>query len=251
MSRLELRNVTKSFGGVVAADAVSLAFDAGKVSALIGPNGAGKTTVFNLIGGILCPDSGKILYGGRTISGLPPWEVARAGIGRLFQDVCVFDRLSVMDNMLAAFKGQKGESALYSLVMRRRVKREDEILSRKALELLGLVGLAELAGQIAGQLSYGQRKLLALSRLLAADMSVLLLDEPTAGVNMLTIEAILRVIRRLADEGKTVVVIEHDMGIVSELVDIVFFMEDGRVSSSGTPEAVLGSQIVKDAFLGI
>lgn len=251
MSKLELREVSKSFGGVLAVDRLSLGFEAGKVSALIGLNGAGKTTVFDLIGGLLDPDEGDIFCGGTKISGLRPWQVAQLGIGRLFQDIRVFERLTVVENVLTAFKSQKGESALASIFARRRVRKQERVLRERAQELLEFVGLVRKADERAGKLSYGQQKLLALARLLAADMEVLLLDEPTAGVEWRAVVKVLEVIRKLAREGKTLVIIEHNMSFISECVDSLFFVERGRVISSGTPGVVLGGEKVRAAYLGV
>jgi ABC-type branched-subunit amino acid transport system ATPase component len=250
VSRLELREVSKSFGGVVAVDRMSVGFEAGKVSALIGLNGAGKTTVFDLISGLLDPDEGDIYYGGKKISRLRPWDVAQCGIGRLFQDIKVFERLTVIENVLTAFKGQKGESAFASIFARRRVLEQERGLRERARELLHSVGLARKADEPASELSYGQQKLLALARLLAADVDALLLDEPTAGVEWRSAVKVLEVIRRLANEDKTLVIIEHNMGFISECVDTLFFVERGRVTSSGAPGVVLAGARVRAAYLG-
>jgi ABC-type branched-subunit amino acid transport system ATPase component len=251
MSRLELRNVTKSFGGVRAVDGVSLDFDGGRVSGLIGPNGAGKTTVFNLITGLVSPTEGDIYYNGRSISRLAPWRVAHLGIGRLFQDGRVFERLTVLDNIMTAFKGQRGESALLSVVARGRVKAEERVLRRRAQEELEFVGLAHKTEELAANLSYGQQKLLALARLLAAEMDVLLLDEPTAGVEREMVGRILGLIRRVAEVGKNVVVIEHNVGVVNRCADVVFFLDGGRVAARGEPGEMLRDPRIRAAFLGV
>jgi len=249
MSKLELQNVTKAFGGVLAVDGASLAFDEGKVSALIGPNGAGKTTIFNLISGLLCPTEGDVYYDGKKISGFAPWRVSQAGVGRLFQDVRVFDRLTVRDNVSMAFKGQKGESAIMSIIKRWQVSREEKELRGRVEELLESVGLAGREDELAVDLSYGQQKLLALARLLAAEMDVLLLDEPTAGVNPRMVDKILELVRKVVAGGKTVIIIEHNMNVVREHVDVAFFMNEGRVAFSGEPNAVLAAPQVKTAYL--
>lgn len=251
MSILELENVSKSFDGLRAVDRVSLGFEAGKITALIGPNGAGKTTVFNLISGFLRPDEGAITYRGRNIAGLAPWHIAQLGIGRLFQDVRLFDRMTVKDNVLAAFRKQKGESALMSVIARWKVTKEERLLLEQTMRLLKFVGLADQAEELAENLSYGQQKLLAIARLLAADADVLLLDEPTAGVNPQMVGTLLDVIRRLAAEGKTVVVIEHNMNVVIEIADWVYFMDEGQVVSFGLPNEVLGDPEVRAAYVGL
>ena len=251
MSILELKNVTKAFGGVRALDGMSLGFERGRITGLIGPNGAGKTTLFNLISGFLSPDRGEINYAGKSLKGLAPWAIARAGIGRLFQDVRVFGRMTALDNIMASFAGQKGESALLSIIARRMVFRQEERFAERARALLDFVGLAESATSLADDLSYGQQKLLAIARLLAADAEVLLLDEPTAGVNPHRVKALLDVVRHLAREGKTVVIIEHNLSVVIEVADWVYFMDEGRVASFGMPGEVLADPEVRAAYIGL
>ena len=251
MNNLELIDVSKSFDGLKAVDQVSIGLQKGKITALIGPNGAGKTTIFNLISGFIKPDMGQILYRGQNIVGLSPWEIASLGIGRLFQDVRVFSRLTVLDNVLAAFKGQKGEKVMVAILERGKVLSEEARNKEKALELLRFVGLAEKASDLAENLSYGQQKLLSIARLLAAEADVLLLDEPTAGVNPAMIGQILKVARTLAEQGKTVVIIEHNMNVVVEVADWVYFMDDGQIVSFGLPKDVLGDPEVRRAYIGL
>lgn len=250
MSCLYLYRVTKRFGGVSAVNNISLEFEEGKIAALIGPNGAGKTTLFNLIGGQIRPDEGEILCDGVNLSRKNPWQVAKAGVGRMFQDARVFQNLSVRDNVMLAFPGQAGESAMWSLFARPAVGRQEFLLNKQANALLKTVGLLDDAGRRARELSYGQQKLLAVARLLASRPRVLLLDEPTAGVTPRTAEKILGILRGVAAAGNTVVVIEHNMNIVSQFVDVVHFMEWGRVILSGLPEAILEESHVKHVYLG-
>lgn len=251
MSVLELENVTKTFDGIRAVDRLALGFDAAKITALIGPNGAGKTTVFNLICGFIQPDAGAISFRNRNITGLAPWDIARLGIGRLFQDVRLFERLTVKENVLAAFKKQKGENAFMSVVFPWKVAQEERAFAEQALRLLDFVGLADKANELAENLSYGQQKLLSIARLLAADAEVLLIDEPTSGVNPKMVANLLEVIRRLAKDGKTIVVIEHNMNVVVEIADWVCFMNEGQVESFGLPNEVLGDPEVRAAYIGL
>jgi len=251
MSILELDNVTKTFDGVRAVDRTTLGFDKGKITSLIGPNGAGKTTVFNLISGFLHPDEGVISYQDRPISGLAPWDIAQMGIGRLFQDVRLFNQMTVKDNVLTAFKKQRGESALMSVIARWKVAKEEQLLSSRAMKLLDFVGLAEKEEELAENLSYGQQKLLSIARLLGADADLFLLDEPTAGINPQMVKVFLDVIRRLTEEGKTVIVIEHNMNVVIEISDWVYFMDEGQVVSFGLPNEVLGDPEVRAAYVGL
>ncbi|HID57036.1 TPA: ABC transporter ATP-binding protein, partial [Candidatus Poribacteria bacterium] len=237
---LELRKVTKKFGGLVAVNEASIAFSKGRITGLIGPNGAGKTTIFNLISGFLKPDSGSILLDGKRIDGLPPWEIAALGVGRLFQDVRVFGKLTALENVLLAKNPQPGENPLLSLFRRRKVMKAERDNLEGARRWLEFVGLWEQRGALAENLSYGQQKLLTIARLLNGGFEVLLLDEPTAGVHPKMVKSVLDVIRRLTDEGKTVVVTEHNMGVITEICDWVYFLNEGKVLSFGLPHEVLG-----------
>jgi len=251
MSVLELKDVTKSFGGVRALEHLSLGFDQGKITALIGPNGAGKTTLFNIISGFLRPDGGTIHYKDTNLTKLPPWCIALEGIGRLFQDVRVFNRMRVKDNIMTAFKRQKGENPLLSIIARSKVSEQEYKFASRVMEFLAFVNLADKADELAENLSYGQQKLLAIARLLAADAEVLLLDEPTAGVSPQVVGSILEVIRNLASEGKVVVVIEHNMNVVIEIADWVYFIDEGQVISFGLPGEVLEDPEIRAAYIGL
>ena len=246
---LETQALSKSFGGVHALNGANLTFPAGKVTGLIGPNGAGKTTLFHLITGMLKPDAGTVRFRGRDLVGLSPWHIARLGVGRLFQDVRVFESLTVRENMLLGF--HKKETPLAALLARRSIRREEERQDREAHSWLELVDLTSERQQPAESLSYGQQKLLALARILTAGADVLLLDEPTAGVNPVLIDRLQLVIRKLAQAGKTVVVIEHNMNVVLAIADWVYFIDDGKVTAFGLPEEVLSDADVRARYLGL
>jgi ABC-type branched-subunit amino acid transport system ATPase component len=251
MSIIELSNVSKSFDGIKAVDNVSIGFDKSKITALIGPNGAGKTTVFNLISGFLRPDKGTILLGGRNIATDRPWRIASKGIGRLFQDVRVFDRMTVAQNVLAAFHHQSGENIWRAILTRRAIARQESDLGLETLRFLEFVGLAQKANDLAESLSYGQQKLLAIARLLAAGAQVFLLDEPTAGINPGMVSNILSVIKSLTVQGKTVIVIEHNMNVILEIAHWIYFMDEGQVISFGLPRDVLGDPEIRRAYMGL
>lgn len=248
---LELRKITKSFGGLVAVNEVSMFFSRGKITGLIGPNGAGKTTIFNLISGFLKPNSGSITLEGKRIDGLPPWEIANLGVGRLFQDVRVFGKLTSLENVLLAKTPQPGENPLISLLRRRKVLEAERENMERTEKWLEFVGLWEQRDTLAENLSYGQQKLLTIARLLNGDFKVLLLDEPTAGVHPRMIKSILDVIRRLTDEGKTVIVTEHNMEVITEISDWVYFLNEGKVVSFGLPQEVLGDPEVRRTYIGL
>ncbi|MBI1928137.1 ABC transporter ATP-binding protein [Candidatus Poribacteria bacterium] len=247
---LELQNVTKRFGGLVAVNEVSLSVIPGRVTSLIGPNGAGKTTLFNLISGFLRPDAGAITLDEQRLDTHTPWQIAQMGVGRLWQDVRVFDRLSILENVLLA-QHSSGENPLWALLRRPAVRKIEEVHIAAAEKWLNFVGLQEYRNTLAENLSYGQQKLLAMARLLAGDSRVLLLDEPTAGVNPVMVKPILGLIRQLAVEGRTVVVIEHNMTVVLEVSDWVYFLDDGQLVAFGRPDDVLGDRSVREAYLGI
>lgn len=252
METIECSGLTKSFDGVIALDEIDLAFESAKITALIGPNGAGKTTLFHIINGYVKPDAGKIFFKGVEIQNMHPWEVARLGICRLFQDVRVFTKLNAIDNVMAAFKGQMGENPLWAVFKRKRVANEEDAVRGKAKELLDFVGLKGYESMPAGELSYGQQKLLSIARLLANGGDILLLDEPTAGVNPEMIKKILSLIRQIAQEGhKTIVIIEHNMNVVMDIADWVFFMDEGRIEAFGSPRDVLSDKEVRRSYIGL
>lgn len=241
----------KSFGGARVVDGVDLQFAAGAITALIGPNGAGKTTVFHLIAGAIRPDAGRVLLGGRRIDGLPAWRVARLGVTRLFQDVRVFPQMTVLDNVRAAIPGQAGEDLRSLLFDWRRVVGQRGSVTQTALDALARVGLGAAPEKRACELSYGQQKLLALARVIASERPVLLLDEPTAGISPQVRQALMPVLRSLANEGRTVALIEHDLAAVRELSDAVLFMDEGRILASGPAKTVLANPVLRATYLGL
>jgi len=249
--KLECLNLTKSFGGIKAVDDVSIAFESGKIFGLIGPNGAGKTTLFHLISGFIKPDHGEIMLNGKRLDILPPEEIARAGIGRLFQDVRVFGRLSVLENVLVAFPDQSGESVFNSIFLRPKVLRQERELLDKAFALLEFVNLLDCYKLPAENLSYGQQKLLAIARLLALNPDVFLLDEPTAGINPAMIDVILELIKKISGEGRIVIIIEHNMNVILEVANWVYFMNEGKIVAFGLPDEVLGEDSVRETYVGL
>lgn len=252
MKTLECIDLAKSFDGIHAVDHVNLHFEAGRITALVGPNGAGKTTLFHLITGFLKPDRGSILLKGKNIIGLSPWRIAEMGIGRLFQDVRVFRRMTALDNVRGAFRAQTGENPFRAISWRPRIAKEEKAITEKALGLLDFVGLTGMENEFAENLSFGQQKLLSIARLLANGAEILLLDEPTSGVNPAMISKLLDLIRRLAyEEKKTVVVIEHNMSIILELADWLYFLDEGKLTAFGIPSEVLADQNIREAYIGL
>jgi branched-chain amino acid transport system ATP-binding protein len=248
---LEVRDVVKSFGGIRAVDGASLDVERGSITALIGPNGAGKTTLFNVVTGFYRGDHGSIRFSKHPVFRRPPHQIARLGMVRTFQITKALARMPVIDNMMLAAPDQPGES-LRSLALRPRVcaNREASVRER-AMELLELFDLAAVAGEYAGTLSGGQRKLLELARALMTGPRMLLLDEPMAGINPVLGRRLLEHIKRLRDEdGVTFLFVEHDMEVVMGHSDRVIVMAEGRVIADGPPDRVRTDRRVIDAYLG-
>jgi branched-chain amino acid transport system permease protein len=235
---LSVRGLSKRFGGLQAVEAVDLDLYAGEIVALVGPNGAGKTTIFNLVTGALPPDRGAITLKGKDISGYDPRRNARLGMVRYFQNVRAFQSLSAIENVALAVPFQKGEALWESLARPRAVLASLRTTFREAMTQLEFVGASSYAYETVRDLAYGQQKLVALGRLLATGAEVILLDEPTAGVDPLSAERIIALVRDLANAGKTICIVEHSLHVVSKLADRIVFMDSGRVIAEGSVEAI-------------
>ena len=240
---LATEGLSKSFGGVTAVDGASVRFRDGEVNALIGPNGSGKTTYFNCVTGMIRPDAGTVTYRGRDITRQAPHRIARAGIGRSFQLCRIFPRMSVLENVLAAVRPPGVARLLTSAHQRADVDRARELLTR--------VGIDHLERTEARDLSYGQQKLLELAGVLMAEPATIMLDEPAGGVNPALIERIAALIRSLNAEGRTFIVVEHNMELVMSLSDHVVVFDRGRPICEGPPSVVQNDPRVLEAYLGI
>jgi neutral amino acid transport system ATP-binding protein len=251
MSLLQVTDVAKRFGGLAAVDGATFDVEEASITALIGPNGAGKTTLFNVVSGFLRPDRGSVLLGGEPIDRRPPHWVNRRGLVRTFQTPKALTRMSVLENVLLATPRHPGEQLwrlLATPVAARRRERESE---ERARELLHLVRLDGLAGDYAGTLSGGQRKLLELARALMTEPRLVLLDEPMAGVNPTLALELLDHMRALREEkGIAFLLIDHDLEAVMSVSDRVIVMSAGRVIAAGTPDEVRADPLVVDAYLG-
>ncbi|MBO0687619.1 MAG: ABC transporter ATP-binding protein [Candidatus Dormibacteraeota bacterium] len=241
---LAVEGVSKSFGGLQALAGCSLEVEEGSIAGLIGPNGSGKTTLFNVVTGYLRGDEGRVRFADSHITGLPPDRIFALGLGRTFQITRIFARLTALENMLVATQSHEGW--LRSVLRRAGSRAEVE----RAMDLLAFVGLDRHASAPAGTLSYGQRKLLELAYLLVADPSLILLDEPAGGVNPSLLNDIKDRIGQLNGQGKTFLIVEHNMEFVMGLCQRVTVMNQGRVVASGGPEEVRSDPQVLDAYLG-
>jgi ABC-type branched-subunit amino acid transport system ATPase component len=250
MPLLEVRGLIKRFLGVTAVDHVDLAVEPGELVSLIGPNGSGKTTLFNCVTGYLGADGGRVLFRGRAITNAAPHRVARLGVARTFQQVSVFPRLSALENLLVFLQQHQEESVLARLVRTPGVRRLERDAVERARGLLDLVGLGAKADLDAGSLSYGQRKLLAFAGALMPDPELLLLDEPAAAVNPTMINQMKDHILALHRQGKTVVLVEHNMDVVMDISQRVVVLDHGQKIAEGPPGVIRRDPRVIEAFFG-
>jgi ABC-type branched-subunit amino acid transport system ATPase component len=250
MALLEVRGLIKRFIGVTAVDRVDLAVERGELVSLIGPNGSGKTTLFNCMTGYLAADGGRVLFRGRDVTNAPSHRVARLGIARTFQQVSVFPRLSALDNLLVFLQQHQEESLIARVLRTRRLRRLEAEAVERARRLLELVGLADRASAAAGALSYGQRKLLAFAAALMPDPELLLLDEPAAAVNPTMINQMKQHILGLHRQGKTVLLVEHNMDVVMDISQRIVVLDHGQKIAEGPPEAIRRDARVVEAYFG-
>jgi branched-chain amino acid transport system ATP-binding protein len=247
---LAVRNVDKRFGGVQALDGCTLDIAARSITGLIGPNGAGKTTLFNVVSGLAAPDGGEIRLAGQPLHGRPSHVIARLGVARTFQIPRPLGRLTVVENLLVGAHGQGGETLWRALVARGAIARDEARLVGRADEILDFMGLAAVRDDLAETLSGGQKKLLELARALMSEPRVILLDEPGAGVNPTLLRSLVARIRELHAQGRTFVLIEHDMDLVTALCDPVIVLAGGRTLVEGPFEQVRRDPRVLEAYLG-
>ncbi|MHB8341788.1 MAG: ABC transporter ATP-binding protein [Mycobacteriales bacterium] len=248
-AELIVESVTQRFGGLVAVNDVSLTATPGQVTALIGPNGAGKTTLFNCLTGNLTPASGRILIGGLDLTGRPPAARAGAGLGRTFQRLEVFTGMTVFENLqVAAEAGQTARGRRGLVALRHR---DDPAICREVWATLEFLGLAGVANERAGNLSTGVLRLVELGRVLCTRPKVVLLDEPGSGLDSAETELLQGLLRELAQGGLSILLVEHDVDLVMALSATIYVMDFGSVIASGSPAEIRGSDVVRQAYLGV
>lgn len=248
---LDVRDVSKHFGGLKAVSEVSLVVNSGEICSLIGPNGAGKTTLFNLISGVLKPTSGEIFFKERNMAREKPENYAAVGMGRTFQNLALFKHSTVIENLLVGRHTHINTNPFESMLFYGRARREETEARRKAEEIIEFLEIEELRDKVVGSLSYGHQKRVELGRALASEPTLLLLDEIVAGMNREEKEDIARFTLDIRDElGITILMIEHDMQVVMDLSDRIYVLDFGCLIATGTPEEVVANPRVAQAYLG-
>lgn len=249
MALLEINNITKSFDGLIAVDGFSCTINEGEIIGLIGPNGAGKTTLFHIITGFLRSNNGSIIFRKKEISALQPFKIVQSGISRTFQDLRLIMQMTLLENVMLWYSNNNGDKLTNIFLLNKKVKEEEVKNYNKAISLLEFAGLKNKANEYAGNLSYGQQKLLSLTCCLAAEPSLILLDEPVSGIQPAMIEKITKILKELQKQGKTIFFIEHDIEFVFKVAERVIVMDDGKKIAEDLPINIKNNKAILEAYL--
>ncbi|WP_144481061.1 ABC transporter ATP-binding protein [Cytobacillus oceanisediminis] len=247
---LETKNLTKKFGGLTAVNDVDFSIEKGKINAIIGPNGAGKSTFFNLISGFHPPTSGHIIFKGRDITNLPANKIAELGIARTFQTTNLFEQSTVLDNVIVGHRLRTNSNLLDAVFRSKRLKKEEEKCREKAFEVIEFTGLEKVANKLVGSLTQEEKKRTAFALALATDPEIVFLDEPAAGVNPDETEGLALLMKKMADKGITVCLIEHKMQMIMKLADKIMVLNYGEKIAEGNAEEIRNNPTVIKAYLG-
>ena len=250
MALLEVDNVRRAFGGVVALDHVSFDVAEGQIKAIIGPNGAGKTTLFNVISGLLKPETGRVRFRGGPINGLKPYQIARAGVARTFQNPSLFLQISVLENVMVGRHCRTRREFIGCGLRTPGQRREERAIREAAMTWLDYVGVGHRAAAPAGALAFGQRRMVELARALATDPDLLLLDEPASGLNMSETDDLGQLIGKIRDSGITVLLVAHDMSLVMDISDEIVVLDNGVTIAEGAPAVIQNDSNVIAVYLG-
>ena len=251
MALLDVKKLTKNFGGLTAVGDVTMHLNEGELVGLIGPNGAGRTTLFNLLTGVYEPSEGTVSLDGTILNGMKPYKIASVGLSRTFQNIRLFKEMTVLDNVLIGMANQTSPHLLASFLRLPKYYQSEEELRQKALDLLAIFNLETEADTLAKNLPYGQQRRLEIVRALATKPKILFLDEPAAGMNPQETAELTELIRKIKDEFNiTIMLIEHDMSLVMEVTERIYVLEYGRLIAQGTPDEIKTNQRVIEAYLG-
>jgi len=247
---LDVQGVSKRYGGLQALDKCSFTIGRNKTTCLVGPNGAGKTTIFNVITGFTRPDTGTISFNGKALNDLSPRAIIRGGIARTFQNLRLFEEMTALDNVIVYLSGDDAIGPVSALARPLHTQTELKRKKERAMRLLEDVGLAHKANDVPRNLSFGQQKLLCIARVLATGADLLLLDEPTSGLSQSALSGMVDMVNKLREQGRTLLVVEHNTRIVQRIADEILFLHQGRLVAQGAPDQIMKDPKLAEIYFG-